>query len=56
MSRETERLRGPRDAGPMRPAPVRREADPQAERRGPRPPIQEASYEEDPAPNGAQIR
>ncbi len=38
------------------PAPARREANPNAERRDARPPIQEASYEEDPAPNGAQIR
>jgi diguanylate cyclase (GGDEF)-like protein len=38
------------------PAPAQREADPGAERREARPPIQEASYEEDPAPSGAQIR
>jgi diguanylate cyclase (GGDEF)-like protein len=38
------------------PAPVKREAQPAGERREPRPPIQEASYEEDPAPNGAEIR
>ena len=38
------------------PPPEPREADPGAEHREQRPPIQEASYEEDPAPSGAQIR
>ena len=38
------------------PAPQPRQASAKPERRATRPPIQEASYEEDPAPNGAQIR
>jgi diguanylate cyclase (GGDEF)-like protein/PAS domain S-box-containing protein len=38
------------------PSPAPRRADPQAAGRDPRPPIQEASYEEEPAPSGAQIR
>ena len=39
------------------PAPRPKSSDgEEAERTGPRPPIQEASYEEDPRPSGAEIR